>query len=964
MALDAPASPARDASSDVGQPRSRVEGRGQLRRGSGSRLDLARGESDAGDAGLGSGSGAGPWAAPGGRASPSVAYGISPVAGSPLGPAAVAGAASTPPSATPPTSLPATPPSAGAAPPAGLAAPHHLHLRGASRDGWGRVAAARGPRRLRRALLGVRKAAAENAIAVLTSALLAWRLSAAFGPGAVGLAWALLTVCGLGALVDDGADVPHSTLPFAGRPGASAGLAVGLAAPAWAAAGSLLAAAELLWGTNGGSAFDRRSVAQALAAGGGDAATTAASGAAAAAAAALHSRAFSGAIGHLRVSLAAAAAQVCAIALGVSGDVDDAAAADPEAWGAGGGSGSDSDDQPLAHAPYLASGAAGAAQQHHDGGAAGGLLGDDAAYGSGAAIAAKGARGQARVRRVVSAPGMGNPADDPHEFAGDHADGGHGAAGGRPGGANGGPFRAQQSAPNLPAAGAGAVLFLLLVARARSDAGSAAALELAVGSVAAAAAPLAASTFAPGTLTLGEACALGAGAVAVARSLPAALEAARAGAPATASAPLVLGVALPAAALAAAPLARALAPAATPRARARAWAVALGAVALALATVLPLALSALRHALEDPIAYRLARYWIVLLVVCLPLMRVAARWAGLAAPPLGAPERGRRSGAAHGSKDEDDAAVVATGDHVSSVSLRGGGSVGDKAGDDGLAPGGGGLGGSAALPLSGGGPGGTSAASLRAAGGVPLTVVRKGYHVLVLAMFIPGALSSPAFLGLAFAAALAAMVWLEAARLAGVPVLAPAVEALAAPFADARDRAGSVYVTPIALLLGCAVPTWLAVGAAGGATAVGASGVGDLGGALTGASGVPPSVDPRVAAASLAGVVLVGAGDAAASAVGSAFGRTRLCRDGPKTLEGLVGGVLASVATWSLVAFVAPAFGLAQPAALAAKAFVVVSGASAAACALEAVTSQLDNVFVPLQAYALIAAFLGGKRYR
>ena len=51
----------------------------------------------------------------------------------------------------------------------------------------------------------------------------------------------------------------------------------------------------------------------------------------------------------------------------------------------------------------------------------------------------------------------------------------------------------------------------------------------------------------------------------------------------------------------------------------------------------------------------------------------------------------------------------------------------------------------------------------------PSCAVRKGYHLLAVALFLPALLLEPQLLGVALAAALAALLAVEALRLSGLP---------------------------------------------------------------------------------------------------------------------------------------------------------------------------------------------------
>ena len=102
-----------------------------------------------------------------------------------------------------------------------------------------------------------------------------------------------------------------------------------------------------------------------------------------------------------------------------------------------------------------------------------------------------------------------------------------------------------------------------------------------------------------------------------------------------------------------------------------------------------------------------------------------------------------------------------------------------------------------------------------------------------------------------------------------------------------------------------------------------------------------------------------GLGDTAASAVGSLLGRWRICRGSRKTVEGTCAAAAATLAGWWLLAAAdlvgAGGGGPAGSACAAGGAWWArLVAATALSCVLEAVTEQLDNLFVPLHYFALL----------
>lgn len=157
--------------------------------------------------------------------------------------------------------------------------------------------------------------------------------------------------------------------------------------------------------------------------------------------------------------------------------------------------------------------------------------------------------------------------------------------------------------------------------------------------------------------------------------------------------------------------------------------------------------------------------------------------------------------------------------------------------------------------------------------------------------------------------------------------LAPALDALMGPYRDPQDP-GPFLLTHVFLLVGAALPVWLSPPPAPLIIA-------------------PPAVHP------FAGVLAVVVGDGVAAVVGSRLGRVRWF-ESKKTLEG-------SVAAWA--AQLAVVYALAGST----SAVPPLSGRVAAALAVgaifEAVTTQLDNLVLPLVVFAWTrgdpAAWLG-----
>ncbi|RMZ77116.1 hypothetical protein DV737_g4530, partial [Chaetothyriales sp. CBS 132003] len=153
---------------------------------------------------------------------------------------------------------------------------------------------------------------------------------------------------------------------------------------------------------------------------------------------------------------------------------------------------------------------------------------------------------------------------------------------------------------------------------------------------------------------------------------------------------------------------------------------------------------------------------------------------------------------------------------------------------------------------------------------------RKVFHGVMVAMLLPTIFLDPCFLSLALAIILAVFLLLDLLRASQLPPLSRPLTNFLAPYTDGRDHRGPVIVSHIFLLIGCAIPLWLALAAL-----------------PRNYTDPPPwkgwDIVPFHHSRDLsmmAGVVCVGMGDAAASLVGRRFGRTKWFWGGGKSLEG------------------------------------------------------------------------------
>lgn len=214
------------------------------------------------------------------------------------------------------------------------------------------------------------------------------------------------------------------------------------------------------------------------------------------------------------------------------------------------------------------------------------------------------------------------------------------------------------------------------------------------------------------------------------------------------------------------------------------------------------------------------------------------------------------------------------------------------------------------------------------------------------------------------AVAFAAMVAEEVLRCSAIPVVSKRLQGFMSGFADDRDS-GPIFITHQGLLLGMAVPMWLAAGISPRIESLKPGTCVSLGGAdcmLEGGAG-PSSGEGRPGETlarllvSCAGLICLGLGDTAASVVGVLAGRTRLLAGSRKTWEGMLAGAAAmllgcfGIWLWSLVASdqdLVRDLDLDLQRHSHQVSWPGVILATFGAAFLEAVTLQMDNLVVPI----------------
>lgn len=205
---------------------------------------------------------------------------------------------------------------------------------------------------------------------------------------------------------------------------------------------------------------------------------------------------------------------------------------------------------------------------------------------------------------------------------------------------------------------------------------------------------------------------------------------------------------------------------------------------------------------------------------------------------------------------------------------------------------------------------------------VRLTILRKYFHGVVVAIYMPGILLDPELLFLASVVALCGFLFIEAIRLFNFEPIGPFLEKSLSQFLDSKDE-GLLILTHIYLLVGCSLPIWIFP------------------------SNITSNKNEIMILSS--GIISLGIGDTAASIGGSLWGRTKILNS-PKSVEGATCSVVAEIIFISALNY----FGV----------FGTVSifpwMRFVTACVItsitEAVTTQVDNLVLPLVMYIVLVA--------
>ncbi|XP_014772611.1 dolichol kinase [Octopus bimaculoides] len=195
--------------------------------------------------------------------------------------------------------------------------------------------------------------------------------------------------------------------------------------------------------------------------------------------------------------------------------------------------------------------------------------------------------------------------------------------------------------------------------------------------------------------------------------------------------------------------------------------------------------------------------------------------------------------------------------------------------------------------------------------------VRKYFHVIMVAVYLPGLLLEPMMLALAAWCAFALLFLLEQFRMYKIPPLSSSLESSLSLFLDEKDS-GPLLVSHIYLLVGFSVPVWLSTAAGHSRT-------------------------PEDYVSCFAGLLTLGVGDTAASVVGIRYGKTKLPGNSRKSVEGTLASIVAQIMGVGCLNYF-----VSVP--LTPRILFTLSSASF----YEAFTDQIDNLTLPLFTYSLL----------
>eukprot|EP01134_Creolimax_fragrantissima_P001024 CFRG1024T1 len=205
---------------------------------------------------------------------------------------------------------------------------------------------------------------------------------------------------------------------------------------------------------------------------------------------------------------------------------------------------------------------------------------------------------------------------------------------------------------------------------------------------------------------------------------------------------------------------------------------------------------------------------------------------------------------------------------------------------------------------------------------------RKLFHILAVILFTPAILcvGGEEFLCLAFAVAVSVFIATEYIRISNVWPLGEHVQYFILKFIDERDS-GPIVLTHMYLLLGIALPLWLA-------------------------EPFQETGSIYVYFASFSGLISLGVGDAVASFVGVRIGKRKWSPRTSKSIEGSIASVIGQLAYMWLLYILRPEH--VSPATDRMSVFLVIIVAVCGSTLLEALTDQIDNIYLPSYMFCLL----------
>lgn len=163
---------------------------------------------------------------------------------------------------------------------------------------------------------------------------------------------------------------------------------------------------------------------------------------------------------------------------------------------------------------------------------------------------------------------------------------------------------------------------------------------------------------------------------------------------------------------------------------------------------------------------------------------------------------------------------------------------------------------------------------------ITLTVLRKYFHAIVIAIYLPGIVIDTELLFVASVIVFAAFILLESMRIYKLEFIGDILTKSMTGFLDDKDQ-GILILTHIYLLVGCSLPIWIFP--------------------------LYVSFSEREYLLLFSGIVSLGVGDTAASIGGTLWGRTKFPHSS-KSVEGTVCSIVAEVTFLYILSYFGSSF--------------------------------------------------------